>query len=376
MRGARPCWISLPRIPRGGLNEACLKAIREWSIPAGISPRIALSRSRDEEGLLRNRRSAWNAEWRECPIALWLEGLKNAVVAVNVPHVSFAHGLTSDWKHWIIVDKTEVAAALKLLDALLAEPSKAIMVYGGHSMPLPPGAYDWDKLVLDPVVTRLVKRDFETLFDREEWFHENGLPFHRGYLLYGPPGNGKTSVIRVMAAHPAVSAYTINLYGEHIDDDSVTELFEIAYGNAPSLVIFEDIDRLFPKKEEEGGRIKVCLKHLLNCLDGVVVNDGVIVVGTANNPKVLDPAILKRPGRFDRVVGFKNPTADLRLSYLHKMAACIHRTELVEAVADSEGFSFAQLRESYILAAQFAFEEERAVTVTDRVLSAGLHDSS
>jgi hypothetical protein len=58
------------------------------------------------------------------------------------------------------------------------------------------------------------------------------------------------------------------------------------------------------------------------------------------------------------------------------MAACIHRTELVEAVADSEGFSFAQLRESYILAAQFAFEEERAVTVTDRVLSAGLHDSS
>ncbi len=207
-------------------------------------------------------------------------------------------------------------------------------------------------------------RDFETLFDREEWFRENGLPFHRGYLFYGPPGNGKTSVIRVMAAHPAISAYTINLNSEHIDDDSLTELFEAAYANAPALIILEDIDRLFPKGAADE-RIKVSLQHLLNCLDGVIVNDGIIVVATANNPTILDPAILKRPGRFDRVVAFRNPAAELRLGYLRKLASRLKESALAEAIAESEGFSFAQLRESYILAAQAAFEEERDITSAD-----------
>jgi hypothetical protein len=359
LKGARLDRLS------SGQNTASLKSIRRWSVPPGISPRVALSRSRDDQALLSARRTAWTAEWIECPVALWLRGLRNAMVAVNVPYVSFAQGLTSDWKHWIIVNKTEVTPALELLETLLAEPSKAIMAYRGHSTALPAGAYNWDKLVLDPVVTRLVKRDFETLFDREKWFHENGLPFHRGYLFYGPPGNGKTSVIRVMAAHPAIAPYTINLHGEHIDDDSLTELFELAYASAPALIILEDIDRLFPEDAEDDRRTKVSLQHLLNCLDGVIVNDGVIVVGTANNPSALDPAILKRPGRFDRVVAFKNPTAELRLAYLLKLASRLEDAALVEAVAESEGFSFAHLRECYILAAQFTFEEERDITGAD-----------
>ena len=347
-----------------GENQASVKSIRRWSLPSGISPRLEVSRSRDERALLSARNSAWNAKWKECPIALWLRKLRNAVVAVNVPHVSFSKGLTSDWKYWIIVNRAEVTAALELLEKLLSESSKAIIDIRRAFHPTSRRCIQLGQTGFGSGRDPPSKRDFETLFDREQWFRENGLPFRRGYLFYGPPGNGKTSVIRVMAAHPAISAYTINLNGEHIDDDSLTELFEAAYANAPALVILEDIDRLFPKGAADQ-HIKVSLRHLLNCLDGVIVNDGIIVVATANNPKTLDPAILKRPGRFDRVVAFRNPTADLRLGYLRKLASRLKEAALAEAIAESEGFSFAQLRESYILAAQPAFEEERDITGAD-----------
>jgi ATP-dependent 26S proteasome regulatory subunit len=79
-------------------------------------------------------------------------------------------------------------------------------------------------------------------------------------------------------------------------------------------------------------------------------------VATANDPTALDPAILRRPGRFDRVVAFPNPNAELRTRYFSKLNPNLTDDELRGAVAECEGFSFAQLRESYILAGQSAFE--------------------
>src|SRR5437870_990752 len=70
---------------------------------------------------------------------------------------------------------------------------------------------DWDTVVLDPSVSRMVRRDFELFFEREEWFRRHNLPYRRGYLFYGNPGNGKTAVIRVMAAHPHIQPYALDL---------------------------------------------------------------------------------------------------------------------------------------------------------------------
>jgi hypothetical protein len=89
------------------------------------------------------------------------------------------------------------------------------------------------------------------------------------------------------------------------------------------------------------------------------------VVATANDPTCLDPAILKRPGRFDRVVQFRNPDADLRREYYQRLSPTLRGEQFEVAIENTEGFSFAQLRETYILGAQSAFEHGREVMVAD-----------
>src|ERR1039457_7230410 len=100
----------------------------------------------------------------------------------------------------------------------------------------------------------------------------------------------------------------------------VLRLFEKAGENTPALVILEDLDRAFPTEGKRTKERTVSFQTLLNCLDGVGSKDGVIVVATANDPTCLDAAILKRPGRFDRVVQFRNPDPDLRRQYYRKLS--------------------------------------------------------
>jgi SpoVK/Ycf46/Vps4 family AAA+-type ATPase len=214
--------------------------------------------------------------------------------------------------------------------------------------------HDWDAVVLDPSVVQLVRNDFESFFQREPWFREHGLPFRRGYLFYGPPGNGKTTVIKVMASHPAITPLSFDFGSECMNNESLSGFFEEANRNAPSLLIFEDLDRAFVVRDDE--RPRITLQHFLNCLDGVGTQDGLIVVATANDPSTLDAAILNRPGRFDRVIPFRPPDSDLRGDYLRRLTrGGLTVQELRSAVLGSDGFSFAQLRESYIMAGQLAF---------------------
>jgi ATP-dependent 26S proteasome regulatory subunit len=88
----------------------------------------------------------------------------------------------------------------------------------------------------------------------------------------------------------------------------------------------------------------------------------VIVVATANDPTTLDSAILRRPGRFDRVVEFPVPDCELRATYFRKFIPSLTEAEVQDCVDPSEGFSFAQLREAYILAGQRAYEKSAEVT--------------
>ncbi|HTQ61270.1 MAG TPA: AAA family ATPase [Candidatus Solibacter sp.] len=110
---------------------------------------------------------------------------------------------------------------------------------------------------------------------------------------------------------------------------------------------------------------------------GVDSQDGVIVVATANDPTVLDSAILRRPGRFDRVVAIPAPDLQLRLRYFRKFNPYLDEESIFRVAEDSDGFSFAQLKEVYILAGQMAFVRNTEVTGNDllegvRVLRGGL----
>jgi len=343
--------------------------IEGWTIAPDVSPRIAVSIQRERKPNAAPL-PVWEPEWQDCPVAFKLKGLARQVISVKLPLVFPPGdmpilGHSSGQQHWFIVHREDAAKVLLLLQQVKDQTGLYLETAWGRSRLQ--ARYDWESVVMDANARRMVRSDFELFFEREDWFRQHNLPYRRGYLLWGAPGNGKSATIRVMAAHPYIQPYTLDLSDSEEKSADVLRLFEKAAENTPALVILEDLDRAFPTEGKRTQERTVSFQTLLNCLDGVGSQDGVIVVATANDPTCLDAAILKRPGRFDRVVQFRNPDPDLRREYYQRLSAVLTGDEFEIAIEQTEGFSFAQLRETYILGAQSAFEHGRDVGVADVV---------
>jgi ATP-dependent 26S proteasome regulatory subunit len=257
---------------------------------------------------------------------------------------------------------------IRLLETIDArESAPTLTVYRGEPRKIL--RCTWNDFVLDQSVVSLLKTDFESFWNREQWFRDRGIPFRRGYLLHGSPGNGKTSLIRAMMSSRNLNAFTLRFFDPQTDDSALEGMIDEALSERPAMIVLEDLDRAFPRTGES--RTQVSMQALLNHLDGVATGEGLVIVGTANDPAALAPAILRRPGRFDRVVRFPSPNENLRREYFKKMKLNLEFATLDRPVADSAGFSFAQLRESVILAAQFAFERDDNIRSED--LLRGVH---
>jgi hypothetical protein len=290
--------------------------------------------------------------WRDCPVAVKLEGIPSPVVLLNIAYTATVSSHEESTAHLLITPKVQAREVLRLL-AFIDSADHRARVHTANGPTRPVARLPWDQLILEPNIVKLLKDDFESFWARERWFRDRNLPFRRGYLLHGPPGNGKSSAIRAMMTSRGLSAYTLRMFDPHADDSDLEAVFERAAKHRPSIVLLEDLDRAFPRTGET--KSSLSLQALLNCLDGVGTPEGIVVIATANEPSVLDPAILKRPGRFDRVVHFPNPSAPLRRDYFLKMHPGLDSEKLVSVVAESDGMSFAQLREAYILAGQRSF---------------------
>lgn len=299
----------------------------------------------------------WSAEWLDCPVALYFSGMAGPVIAANIPSVDNA-SRGSEWREVTLAKRDDIPALLTLMREAFSV-NRSMKIMGEGSVKIQP--LGWDDLVLEDSVVRLVKEDFQLFLQRETWFKDHRLPFRRGYLFHGPPGNGKSSVIRAMLSTQGISGFTLNPFGTFSDDDMLTAMFNEAAQMTPAIIVLEDLDRCFPVDKERPPESRISLQQLLNHLDGVGSQDGIIVVATANNPGILDAAILRRPGRFDRVVGFQNPSAELRQRYLRWMYKPLAAEDLTECTSATAGFSFAQLREAYILAGQTALEADGEV---------------
>ncbi len=307
-------------------------------------------------------RHPYSLKWDDGPVAFRVRGIPSPVIAISVSYHAGTSTPCENVAHVLIFRRDASEQVLNLLEQLSKSDGEPKL----HTLNGPPqriAPCDWNQLVLDPSVTALLKNDFQSFFQREQWFRKMRLPFRRGYLLHGPPGNGKSTAVRAMLTSGKLAAYTLRLFDSRTDDADMERVFEQAVDHAPAMILLEDIDRAFPRTGESKG--KVSLQQLLNCLDGVATGEGIVTVATANEPTILDPAILRRPGRFDRVVLFPNPSAVLRREYFCRIHEQFLSADLDLVVTDSEGFSFAQLRESYIMAGQLAFEGNREICMTD-----------
>lgn len=222
---------------------------------------------------------------------------------------------------------------------------------------LPPGMYTLDRdhegdviferrdLAVDALVrfagstTDLLLREVEGFWSLADAFAEHGFLHRRGYLLYGPAGCGKSSIVRQVIHHVVQQDGLVILCGAPgVLGRGLVALRRIEVVR-PVVCVFEDIDAIVANHGEE---------ELLSLLDGENQVDHVLNVATTNYPEQLDRRFVARPRRFDRIVRIDAADERTRRSYLTTKLPRTDAAELERWVRATEGLSLAALAEAVI----------------------------
>lgn len=211
----------------------------------------------------------------------------------------------------------------------------------------------WEDVILDEDMKATIIKDVENFFDSRETYEKLRVPWKRGIIYYGPPGNGKTISIKAMMNQlykrdpvvPTLYVKSLSSFGG--PEYSINSIFSLARRTAPCYLVFEDLDSIVSDDVRS---------YFLNAVDGISKNDGILMVGSTNHLDRLDPGIAKRPSRFDRKYLFPNPNEKERTQYMHYWQKKLADNEDIEfpdklcpAIAKiTPHFSFAYLQEAMV----------------------------
>ncbi len=180
----------------------------------------------------------------------------------------------------------------------------------------------WDDIGGLDDVKRELRESVELPLQKPEIFKNLGIRAPKGFLLYGPPGVGKTLLAKAVANES--NANFISVKGPEVlskwvgeSEKAVREIFKKAKQVAPTIVFLDEIDSIAPRRGSTGdsGVTERIVNQLLTSMDGIEVLQGVVVVGASNRPDILDSALL-RAGRFDKMIYIPPPDAEGRLKIL------------------------------------------------------------
>ena len=208
--------------------------------------------------------------------------------------------------------------------------------------------WTWDSLVLDPAIKAQLQQ-LQAVIEDPESARRFGVEPPTGLLLAGPPGTGKTTIAKVLAAQARASFYPVSgadvmskWVGE--SERNIRRLFERARENRPSIIFIDEIDAIAPRR----GSIEVHdsqINQLLAEIDGIAGQRGVFLIGATNRPDQLDPALL-RGGRLSRtiVLGLPDEAGRLAILGLHTARMPTVGVRLEELASATEGMSPADLK--------------------------------
>lgn len=204
-----------------------------------------------------------------------------------------------------------------------------------------------DNLVLRPGLKEEIQGDAARFFAARETYKTYGLPWKRGLLFAGPPGNGKTHAVKALVnalGKPCLYVKSFKDRGSP-DEYGMQAVFEQARDTGPCVLVLEDLDALVTDKNRS---------FFLNEMDGFAANGGILTLATSNHPARLDPAIVDRPSRFDRKYPFDLPAVEERRAYIAQWNRSLRPAlrlsdAAVTAIAErTDDFSFAYLKELFI----------------------------
>lgn len=189
----------------------------------------------------------------------------------------------------------------------------------------------------------LLKSKIELPLHRPSLFQRFGMAPDRGFLLHGPPGTGKTMLLRAVAAETNAHVLTINgpsIVSKYLGEteSALRGIFAEAVQYQPAIIFVDEIDALVPKRDsdESGEAESRVVSTLLTLMDGMGAGGQVVVVGATNRPNSIDPA-LRRPGRFGQELEIGIPDAEGRLDILRLMLRDMPHELTEENIVDLAG---------------------------------------
>ncbi|KAJ9611380.1 hypothetical protein H2200_004564 [Cladophialophora chaetospira] len=206
----------------------------------------------------------------------------------------------------------------------------------------------WDKVILDENMKKSLVEVSGKFFDSKDVYDGLGVPWKRGLLFHGPPGNGKTISIKALMRTLSLRDSPIpTLYVKSAPNTYyIRSVFSFARRMSPCMLVLEDIETIVTSSTRS---------YFFNEVDGLENNDGILMVASTNFLERLDPGLSKRPSRFDRKYLFPLPNLHERELYAEywreklKKSKVVYPKKLCAPMAKiTDGFSFAYMQEAYV----------------------------
>lgn len=171
-------------------------------------------------------------------------------------------------------------------------------------------------VILDDKIWKQLDINAINVFRRNAEYKKKQIPTKRGIILEGPPGNGKSMVVKYLENELRGEVTFIYVTDGLVSGGgSVSRIFDMAQHYSPCVLIFEDVDSIGSSRDFGGSSIT---PELLSRLDGLEKLEDFVIIATTNYPEKIDDALRNRPNRFDRRIRIKRPEGQSSLRLLKK----------------------------------------------------------